>query len=651
MGIKNLPVQLNSAGLIKIGVKGEMVTSSGGVDFRKPQKLDHFLITTTERDENGDFIVDTELQNKILKGGTGRVNAAGNLIGIPIRLLYNDTDDNFPTQYACYASGKLVCSGDGEKSKKRLDDFTKEHPCPCARIAPGYEGKDRCKPTGKLTCIIDEAGLFGQAHTFRTTSMNSVRGILGGLELLKTATKGRLAGLPLMLTMNAKQTQTPSGAPTTVFVVSICYRGSMTELRQEVLTILAQEKQYLIGMDDINTTTLDPTTVGIQPGSEEEKEFVEEFFPDAVVIDESTIKTVTKIVEDTDVHSKRQGQEQEENKDKEREEGGQGNQVTDDPADQDREKDDPAPNNGSNGKCLLVGRLFTSDVDGSSYAILYNKFMILLQDDKREEAAKVANRLTVQYLKTWFRKEQPQVVLPEGIKKPELLAALQAILEQPGPVLSHEAPVQVEPDPVVDPATTTDTGEDEEQDSDSKVKVAEEVHPFISALSAMGNHKDVADAVSGFFEPVPINRTLDIPNLIAMVSREIERRAAATSEKETAGPVGEVAPAPAPQEQPKPEQPDTEPVKPAEKFPRAFDAESGPVKKEQLRYLVQLKANLEKQKLLVPTPQAWLVCVSYFLGENGKPLDTAKNLTSAQCETLIKMLELQLEKQEELIPF
>jgi len=235
---------------------------------------------------------------------------------------------------------------------------------------------------------------------------------------------------------------------------------------------------------------------------------------------------------------------------------------------------------------------------------------------------------------------------------------LQAILEQPGPVLSHEAPVQVEPDPVVDPATTTDTGEDEEQDNkEQNAASTEEVHPFLSALSAMGNHKDVADAVSGFFEPVPINRTLDIPNLIAMVSREIERRAAATSEKEaatekaTAGPVGEVAPAPAPQGQPEPEQPDAEQVKPAEKFPRAFDAESGPVQKDQLRYLVQLKTNLEKLKLLQPTPHAWLTCVGYFLGEDGKPLDTAKLLTQKQCETFIAMLELQLEKQEDLIPF
>lgn len=272
--IKNLPRQLNEAGKIKIGKKGKTVTSAKGNEFRPPQKLDHFQLTTTEKDENSDYIVDVDLQNKIKKAGSGLVNKDGCLVGLPIRLVYNDLESNFPHRYVSYVGGQLSCHGDGDTAKKRLDDFEKEHKCPCQRITPGYDGKDKCKITGTLTCVIDEAGLFGQAHKFRTTSMNTVKGIIGGIELISEATNGRIAWLPLMLTMNAKQTTTPSGVNTTIYIVSICFRGDIESLRGEVLKLVSTDKQYLLSMDMVSDkNVIDPV------GSEKEKEFVEEFFP------------------------------------------------------------------------------------------------------------------------------------------------------------------------------------------------------------------------------------------------------------------------------------------------------------------------------------------------------------------------------------
>ena len=282
--IKNLPRQLNEAGKIKIGKKGNMITSANKKEFRPPKKLDHFQLVTTEKDVNGDYIVDIALQNKIKESGNGIVNKEGCLVGLPIRLLYNDTELNFPHRYVSYVSGKMSCHGDGEKSWKRVDNFQQEHKCPCDRVAQEYQGQDKCKPTGTLTCIIDEAGLFGQAHKFRTTSMNTIKGILGGIELIKTATNGKIAGLPLMLTMNAKQTTTPQGIATTVYIVSICYRGSMNDLRSEVLQLMSTEKQYLLSMETIEADAKQNGVVEIV-NDEEEREFVEEFFPDAVTVE------------------------------------------------------------------------------------------------------------------------------------------------------------------------------------------------------------------------------------------------------------------------------------------------------------------------------------------------------------------------------
>lgn len=281
MGIKNLPRRLNSAGNIKIGMKGaEVKSATTGTVFRPPSRLDHFILTTTERDGAGDFVIDTALMDKIKESGRGLVNEAGNIVGIPVRLLYEATDLNFPTRYASYVSGKLSCTGDGEFSQRRLDDFKVNHACPCPRLDAGYDGKDKCKPNGKLTCVIDEANLFGQVHVFRTTSINSVMGILGGLDLLRAATKGHVSGIPLMLVVNNKSTVIPgSGAPTTVQVVSLCYRGDMMALRESTLQLLEQDRRYLLGMDELQAEAR-ANGVGDVVAPTEEAEFVDEFMPD-----------------------------------------------------------------------------------------------------------------------------------------------------------------------------------------------------------------------------------------------------------------------------------------------------------------------------------------------------------------------------------
>jgi len=56
--IKGLIPSLMEVGKIKIGIKGTMVESSTGTEFRPLKKLDHFIITTNERDEQGDFRID-----------------------------------------------------------------------------------------------------------------------------------------------------------------------------------------------------------------------------------------------------------------------------------------------------------------------------------------------------------------------------------------------------------------------------------------------------------------------------------------------------------------------------------------------------------------------------------------------------------------
>lgn len=276
--IKNLKVGLPEHGKIKAGTKGEEVVSGGGKKFRLPKKLDHFIITTTERDEEGNLILDTDLMDALKKSDNAIVDKEGNLTGIPIRLLYNSIDLNFQTRYACYVGGKCVCFGNGETARTR-DGRDKK--CPCKQLDFDYTGKDKCKANGRLICLIDGASIVGACHILRTTSINTVKSILGSLAFIQTAASGMLAFLPLHLILKPKSVTIPSGASSTVYVSSIVYRGSIEQLRTQSLTMAKEKAQFLIKMDTVEESARELMAQEVE-SEQEQIEVQEEFYPDAV---------------------------------------------------------------------------------------------------------------------------------------------------------------------------------------------------------------------------------------------------------------------------------------------------------------------------------------------------------------------------------
>jgi len=74
--IKNLTPGLPEVGKIKIGYKGEEMTSKGGKRFQPPKKLDHFLITGLERGADGNFLRNEEYFD-ILRTLLGRCEKEG----------------------------------------------------------------------------------------------------------------------------------------------------------------------------------------------------------------------------------------------------------------------------------------------------------------------------------------------------------------------------------------------------------------------------------------------------------------------------------------------------------------------------------------------------------------------------------------------
>lgn len=296
MPVKGLMPGLMEVGKIKIGIKGDMVKSKDGNEFRLPQKIDHFRIVKNERDENDDYILDEQIIEIIKDNPAATYNKDMNIIGIPIRLLYNEIDLVFPTQYVSYVNGKLSCSGNGIKGITRDG---REVACPCKRLDGAYTGKDKCKISGTLSCIVEGSNVGG-CYKFRTTSINSARYILSSLMLIKAATGGLLSFIPLRLVINPKKTIIPStGAPTTIYVVTVEFQGGIDQLQKKALEMGKERASLIENMRDIAIEARKIVSSDVDT-DREEKEFAEEFFPENIETNKKTevkdeeIKTAKK---------------------------------------------------------------------------------------------------------------------------------------------------------------------------------------------------------------------------------------------------------------------------------------------------------------------------------------------------------------------
>jgi len=298
MAVKGLTPQLAERGKIKIGMKGEEKTSSQGKKFMMPVKLDHFLITTMQRDAAGRLMPDVALMARLKPEG-------GKITEIPVRLLYDDIDLNFPTRYACYKGNRCWCSGDGETAQ-RLDEAGKYQDvnCPCERIDPYYTGQDKCKILGTLQVLIEGTDRIGGVWKFRTTSWNTVNAILSSLALIKTITGGPLAGIPLHLVLSPKTVTVPTtGQNMVVYVVSLEYRGNEEALAELGYQIARRRIEHQIKMEQIEAEARRLLLPPQAEPPEEQEEVAQEFYPKGTAEDEDLKIKVEEIPmgEDEDV--------------------------------------------------------------------------------------------------------------------------------------------------------------------------------------------------------------------------------------------------------------------------------------------------------------------------------------------------------------
>lgn len=238
--------RLCELGKIKIGrLEDKVRKSAGGNEWRAPQKLDHFVITTLQRTAKGDLAPDSALMEQL---GTKYADPDGKLRQVPITLLSDDPEDVMQSAYVWYGGKKVIARSDGETLTKYVDHKTKEPLDPPQQTPwkPEYgdmkdaKGNPFFKVNTVLNCVIaSDNAKWGGVYKFRTTSRITADQLYGSLIHLKQLTGGVLRGLPLVLVVRPMQVA-PNGTATTVYVVHVELHGADLRSVQQIAMVQAQ---------------------------------------------------------------------------------------------------------------------------------------------------------------------------------------------------------------------------------------------------------------------------------------------------------------------------------------------------------------------------------------------------------------------------
>lgn len=272
MAIKRtaLSPRMAEVGKIKIGGKGETRKSKDGKPYQLPIKYDHFIVTTTEKGEDGNYIEDGNIMERI--GNTARE--------LRIRLLFDDIDMNFHTSFAMYAGKKRICYGDGEMATRTKKDGTVET-VPCSPDTCEFFQAGKCKVSGILSCALPDAMELGGVYRFRTHSWNSVSSILAALDFFSANTNGILQGLPLKLKMVKKATEEHG----TIDYVTVVLDGlEMVQMRRAALEEFQNRNILGIEMKKIEQQVLESGFLSDDHDTDEDIE-TEFYTPDPEPVD------------------------------------------------------------------------------------------------------------------------------------------------------------------------------------------------------------------------------------------------------------------------------------------------------------------------------------------------------------------------------
>lgn len=236
-----LQARLVEVGKIKIGTVGEARQSNSGGTWRPPVKLDHFLVTTLQRDQQEQLIADAEVMESLKEHCDTK---DGKLRRLPITLLSNEIEEVMTANYVAYTGRKCAARSDGLVLTEYATApggawLPKPRTVP---HTPEAVARWKMKLATTLNVMVASAGSrWGGVYKFRTTSRITADQLYGSLSELRDRTGGILRGLPLTLVVRPMQVA-PNGQPATVYVVHVELAGSdMMKIRELALDRLRFE--------------------------------------------------------------------------------------------------------------------------------------------------------------------------------------------------------------------------------------------------------------------------------------------------------------------------------------------------------------------------------------------------------------------------
>lgn len=298
--------QLRETRRITIGMKGDkVVRTERGKEFRPPIKLDHFRITTRIQGENGDYMVDREMHQKI--GEKPRV--------VPIEFLYDRPGLNFHAYLGLYAGRTPWCKGNGKEAMRLDPDSGQRKPiaCPCPFLEEG-----KCKPHLVLQARLPGMPL-GEVAKFRSTSKRTISYILSGAKYIMEETaaatglpwqQGLLARLPLKLKLDMETVTTRDEQLRVIPTVGLIFDGDRPELEMKAREIMKKYKDGQHYLDHLDMQRrLEEAEVKKLLAPEDAKTaeaIVQEFHPGAVdeVEKIEDVPTVRDLQAEAKAHSK-----------------------------------------------------------------------------------------------------------------------------------------------------------------------------------------------------------------------------------------------------------------------------------------------------------------------------------------------------------
>jgi len=254
--IKNLHTTLFERGKIKIGSKGDLKKSKDGKEYSAPVKLDYFKITSLERGADRNFKLDQEAMRSL--------PAEPKMI--PVEMLYDQIDLNFPTAYSVYQNALLYCKGDGETAVREGKSIA------CNPDTCKYAQSNQCKIGGILLCRLPQIKTLMGVYKFRTHGYNSVRNILASLQFVASLTGGIVAGLPFELRLTAKQTKFG-----TTYVADLAFPGDQGDLADAVAKEVTRRALLHYDIQRVETAAIQS---GVTQDTDTAEDIAAEFFPE-----------------------------------------------------------------------------------------------------------------------------------------------------------------------------------------------------------------------------------------------------------------------------------------------------------------------------------------------------------------------------------